>query len=358
MKEPETVLFETSPFGVIDAMVEQDDRAAYLYLHSRQIPSFGTKALWIRNLIRGPLVLSDEDMQMGIPPVLPRTYCSDLDGGQRLQEERLKLIWFEECNGVALLEDDDIIGIIPPWSGFDGFHGYARDCRTENQICWPLPQKAHLTTRIRRASQYWALWESNQPFRTEQPRLIGALEPYLGAADRYFSINGNQWPPRGLQQFKNEHGSTLSSIGMSLCSMPNVELSVDNPAAIRRVELAFQWPTDDLAVMESCGPWLSGASSYPWRHLTWLGHGHTFPLLDDVRQKVGEEYVAAALIDNRVLKNAIDLGAFHDDPINLIWFVLIRQTELEQIQADNENGFENVFEQLVREDRLPKLQLP
>ncbi len=354
MSEPETVLFETSPFGMIDALVEQDHRTAYLYLHSKQNPSFGTKAVWIRNLIRGPLIFSDEDLQMGIPPVLPRTYCSQPDGGEPLVSERIKLIWFEEGNGVALLEDDDMIAIIPPWSGFDGFHGYARDCRTENQVCWPLPQQTHLTTRIRRAAQYWELWESNNPFQSEQPRLIAQLESHLGTTGRYFSIDGNQWPPRGLQFFEQHGRITMSSIGLSLCSMPNVELSVDNPAAIRRIELAMQIDAGDQNAAETCGKWLSSAASYPWRHMTWLGHRHTFPLSDDVRQCIGHQFVAAVLIDNQFLENAIRFDAFYGDPVNLIWMVPIRQNELDMIQkSEEENGFESVFEQLKNEHRLP-----
>ena len=352
--EPETVLFESSPFGTVDAIVEQDHRAAYLYLHSRQIPSFGTRAIWIRNLMRGPLILSEEDLQLGIPPVLPRTYCSHPDGEAPLKSDRVQLIWFEEGNGVALLEDDDVIAIIPPWSGFDGFHGYARDCRTENQICWPLPQQNHLTTRIRRAAQYWEMWESNNPFQSQQPKMISNFSSYLGNKTRYFSIDGNQWPPKGLQCFEQDRLTTLTSIGMSLCSMPNVELSVDNPGAIRRAELAIQLKEPSNETIEECGSWISGAAAYPWRTLTWLGHRHTFPLSDGMRASLGNEFDSVVFVANDILDNPIEIESFYGDPVNLLWMIPIRESESNLIQkSGEENGFESVFEKLTEENRLP-----
>lgn len=46
----EPLLCEVSPNGNIQAIVEQDDRVAYFYLHGAPDTEFGVRACWIRNL--------------------------------------------------------------------------------------------------------------------------------------------------------------------------------------------------------------------------------------------------------------------------------------------------------------------
>ena len=67
------LLFETSPYGNIDAIVQHDGRAVYFYLNG--VEPFGTRACWVRNLQAGPLVLNEDEMQQGLPPMLPKTHC-------------------------------------------------------------------------------------------------------------------------------------------------------------------------------------------------------------------------------------------------------------------------------------------
>ena len=131
------LLFETSPYGNLDAIVEHDTRAVYLYLSSqgRADSKFGTRACWVRNLVPGPYVINEDEMKQGIPPVLPRTHCKYSDSRPVPDAERLQIVWFEEGNGIALVETSETgeqttLAVIPPWSGLDGFHGYANE--------WPL----------------------------------------------------------------------------------------------------------------------------------------------------------------------------------------------------------------------------
>ena len=59
--EPEVLLFQTSPLGNLDGIVQRDDETVYFYLHERQQEHaagvFGMRAVWVQNLVRGPLVL-------------------------------------------------------------------------------------------------------------------------------------------------------------------------------------------------------------------------------------------------------------------------------------------------------------
>jgi hypothetical protein len=66
MSDSELVLSEVSPNGNVQAIVEQDDRVAYFYLHGPRDSNFGMKARWIRNLAAAPAELDVEGLKAGI----------------------------------------------------------------------------------------------------------------------------------------------------------------------------------------------------------------------------------------------------------------------------------------------------
>jgi hypothetical protein len=347
--EPETLLFETSPHGTLDSMVQQDGRTVYLYLHSPKNPEFGTRAVWVRNLIKGPLVLSDADLQMGIAPVLPRTWSAEPAGSPLPDVDQLRLIWFEEGNGVALLEGDEVLAIIPPWSGLENFHGYARDCRLENSICWPMPQQRHLTMRIRRAENYWRSWETGNPFRKLQEDLLAAYGTRFGEAGKYFAIDSGHWPPKAIQCFQKGGLLTALTVGVCVRSMPNVELAMENPSIARRVEFGIQLNIGEMdANAESILEWMSRITNYPWHRLTWFGHGHTSAL----PAAILPEYAGVFYFQDQQGNSALDLGTFEGDPINLLWMVPIDDEELKSIVEKTTSAVE--FSDLLRkQNRLP-----
>lgn len=274
----ETVLFEHSPLGNLDAIVEQDGRVVYFYLSGPD--PFGVRACWVRNLVPGPLALSQSDLEQGLPPVLPRLHCQTNQPGVAPQADELEVVWFTEGNGAALLERGELLAVLPPWSGLEGFHGYARDCASENEICWPLPDTATLKQRIQLAQQHWELWRSGAPFSQLQPQQLAGYAERFGASFKYFSIDGQKFPPRGLAAFRDDEATTLATVGMSLLPQPNVELAVENPVLQRRVELALRIPHiegDKLSeerLMGLAGQ-LGGLAAAPWRSWTWFGQQHT-----------------------------------------------------------------------------------
>ena len=101
--DPENLLFETSPYGNLDAIVEHDERAVFFYLsgQGRADDKFGTRACWVRNLVPGPYVINEDEMKQGIPPALPRTHCKYSDGRAAPTTDQLEIVWFEEGNGAA-----------------------------------------------------------------------------------------------------------------------------------------------------------------------------------------------------------------------------------------------------------------
>ncbi len=270
----EILLHAVSPFENLEAVVEADGRTVYLYLSGG--PEFGTRAVWVRNLVPAPLVFNEDDMRQGLAPVLPRVHLSNPAPQPTPAAEQLSIVWFAEGNGVALFEGEELLAVIPPWSGLSGFHGYARDCAAVNEVCWPLPGEPHLRERIEFSRRYWQEWNQDSPFRRWQPQLLAHYERAFGPLKTYFNINGEHFPPRGLGVFSSDRGLTLATVGMSLCLQPMAEMCVETPGAFRRVELLTRLESGvEGRQIEMVARRMSSLAGLPWREWTWLGDNHT-----------------------------------------------------------------------------------
>lgn len=340
----QNLLFETSPYGNVDAIVEHDQRVVYFYLRTRG-PAAGrtpTRACWVRNLTTGPLVINRRELEQGIPTLLPRTHCVHQTPQPLPFPERLRIVWFEEGNGAALLEDNQLIAVIPPWSGSDGFHGYATECGSESPVAWPLPAPAAETLgrRIEAAADFWEQFqETPSPFARRQQELLDTYRQRFAADGDYFAIDGGQFPPRGMLQLDDGQRWTLLTVGMSLVPQPNVELSVDQPAWHRRVELGFQSPTPvDDALREAIRNRLAAIAAYPWRESAWLGHGHTIAWLPNGAPGDTSHPVALLVADSFLSEKSaakarrLPLPDFRSDPTNLLWLLPISAREQQLLQ--------------------------
>lgn len=331
----ETLLFERSPFDNLDAIVEQDGRVVYLYLSGSE--EFGVRACWVRNLVPGPLALSQAELQQGLPPVLPRLHCHANQPGPVPQAEALRVVWFTEGNGVALFEGDALLAVIPPWSGTSGFHGYARDCASENEICWPMPEIGALQERIALAKQTWETWSTGTPFAQLQPLQLARYAERFGPSSKYFAIDGQKFPPRGLGVFRSESATTLATVGMSLLPQPNVEMAVEDARLKRRIELALRVPDRagqpaDEAELLRLASHLSGLASVPWKRWTWFGQQHTceFDFSPERKQAVfvrAESWLQSARADDWGLPPAFN------EPASLLFVAPLTAAEFALVQS-------------------------
>ncbi|MEZ6094261.1 MAG: suppressor of fused domain protein [Pirellulaceae bacterium] len=323
--ESDILLFQKSPYGNIDAVVESDGRTVYLYLQGDE--AFGMRACWVRNLIRGPLDFNRDELQAGLAPILPRIHTVNPEPQNKPTPEDLELVWFAEGNGAALLERGEILAVIPPWSGMDGFHGYAAECQSENSVCWPMPSNAALGKRIELAREFWNSWSNGQIFKDHQPKIICALEQRFGLHQKYFSIDGGSFPLRGLARFHVGSRIILSTVGMSLCPQPIVEMHSDDPVTKRRVELAISLPAETESVWESAAQQLSGLAAMPWRQWTFLDAGHTCAWNDPT---MGEVKAGICMDVEQV---DWELPSISDEPVRLLWIVPLGQPAWNSVQA-------------------------
>jgi len=307
--DPVTMLFQPSPLGNLDAIVPE--------------------------------------MQQGLPLLLPRTHTLAREGTALPNADRLAVVWFEEGNGAALILQDDqqqtekVLAVIPPWSGQEGFHGYAAECAVENEVCWPLPAHEALTKRMSQANAFWKTFQQkDNPFTLLQKSQLGsyrqrflALESAseIGVGDKvdgesYFSIDGGKFPPRGLVQYDLDDSIVIVTVGMSLLPQPMVELATEQPSQFRRVELGVRLPKDsvDETRLTKARNNVSQLAAYPWRNFSWIGAGHTCNFVD-----VRDGCDNALLVQDDFVRSEVEqpLGDFRADPVNLLWLLPVQQAE-------------------------------
>jgi len=126
---------EFSPLCNIQAFVEEYDNCEYFYLWNFPGEEYSSiRSCWIRNYARAPEKLNLNDMGEGNAPMLPEEFCSHPEGADKLQPKHLSIVWFEECDSAALYYFNELLCIIPGWSGMGKdykYPGYARDCIKE-----------------------------------------------------------------------------------------------------------------------------------------------------------------------------------------------------------------------------------
>jgi hypothetical protein len=320
----ETLLEEVNPNGNIQAVVESDDHACYFYLFAAPDTHLGMKSVWVRNHMGAPEALETERMRSGSPSRNPARHCRDTSGRPAPAAEDLRVVWLPEGNGAALYERDEILAIIPPWSGTKGFHGYARDNVGEGPVAWELGPNNVLFERFNRAQSYWKKWDDKEFWPSVQSSQISQLEEIFGSHTNCYAIDGGQWPPKAMMRFAWKGRTVLVTVGVALRPQPNVEMATEAPDRLRRIELGAVLPGSwSEEAVQRIGRYISGQCNLPWSNYTWLGPGHT--LSCDSWQN--QHHTMALLQQEHSGAPRVALESVLGDPVNVLWFVPISAEE-------------------------------
>ena len=320
----EVLLEEVGPNGNIQAVVEADEDVCYFYLFGDEGTNFGVRSVWVRNHSAAPDFLSITRLTSGVAPKNPGVYCRHPQGLPAPRSGQLRVVWLPAGDGAALYEGGEVVAIVPPCSGTNGFHGYARDCIGEGPLAWEITSDNALIGRFREAGSYWQQWESADMWPSVQEMLLSSIEQTFGDHSNYYAIDGGQWPPKAIVRIPRPDGVVLVTIGVSVRPQPRVEMFTEQPELLRRIELGVVLParwTDDA--VKRFASYMSGQSGLPWNRYSWLGSGHTIPC--DSWENASFSF--ALLQPSHPAVPTPTLEPLFGDPINILWFVPISAAE-------------------------------
>jgi hypothetical protein len=265
---------------------------------------------------------------------MPIGHTRHAGGRPPFDPRALRALWFEEGDGVAVMESGQLLAVIPGWSQIGrGMPGYSRDAIGQTPFAWSLDDAMDgLGTRADRASAFWRWRQREESWSSFQRSMLGHLLGRLGPAGRYWDVGGGKQPPVGVSErppAPQRPYTVLSTLGMCCQRMPGIEQVMLEPSPRSRVELALAttMPSQQAARVFL---WLG---QYPWRAVTWFGDGHTvrwyhepgtFPL--------GGGYDAVLLLadpSGLLGPEAPDLSGFTfgTDPVRWLWVIPITERD-------------------------------
>src|ERR1700733_11514078 len=131
-----TLLDSVNPYGPRRLTVEFDGTTTAAYLRDETTVIAAT---WIANHVRAPRTTDPERINAGQAPVMPAGRTRHPRGRPPLDPANLQALWFEEGDGVALLERGTLLAVIPGWADSSrGMPGYSRDVIGQTPFAWAL----------------------------------------------------------------------------------------------------------------------------------------------------------------------------------------------------------------------------
>ena len=280
-QETRVLISDTSPYGSRVLEVESDRVATAAYL--RTADGRTVAATWVANHQDAPLRPDLARLNAGLVPAMPAGHTKHPGGRPAPDPRALEVVWFEEGDGAALLEDGQPLAVIPGWSDMDrGLPGYSREAVGRGPFAFALDDEIdHLGPRIQQARAFWEWRRGTGAWEGFQQSLLGHLLGRLGPGGYYWHDVGREWRKRsaGRPRAAGEHPivgvserparddrpyRVLSTVGMSCQRMPTVELYEENVGEHARIELAVA-TTLPAQRAGSILPWLA---QYPWRAVT------------------------------------------------------------------------------------------
>jgi hypothetical protein len=349
---PVTLLESLSPYGSRKVTVEYDGLTTAAYLHD---DSTAISATWIANHQPAPETTDQARLDAGRAPLMPAARTKYPDGRPPLQAGTLEALWFEEGDGVAILEQGRPLAVIAGWSDAGrGMPGYSSDVIGQTPFGWSLDDAMEsLAPRLERARAYWRWRESATGWEQFQQALFGHLKPRLGAGGHYWDASPGHQPQTGVTErpaTPHRPYTILSTVGMSCQRMPVVEQVLDDPSGYARIELALA-TTLPSAQAARVFLWLA---TYPWRAVTWFGPGHSVRWYGEPAAfPLGSGFGSVLLLDSPGAlagPEAPDLSGFtfNSDPVRWLWVVPISEADR---QLAKEHGSASLVGRLAEQQR-------
>ncbi len=194
MTEIDVLLDEISPYQSRRVVVECDSHttAAYL-LDARErirVP------VWLANHEAAPRESASGGLHRGQAPLMPEAHTKHPQGRPRFDPATLRAVWFEEGDGVALVDEEGLLAVIPGWAEADsGLPGYAREAIGRSAYAWELDSvRDQLWPRVVHAEAYWDWRRASGAWRSVQRTVLSHLNRRVGEPGHYWDVSDGHPP--------------------------------------------------------------------------------------------------------------------------------------------------------------------
>ena len=258
------------------AILDSSNECIYLYSNPHA-DNLEMKTMWIANTVSKETSENSikNDMQNGLQPYIPVKFCSEKGIiSDYTNKEDWRLQWGLDQNSIAVFFKEELIAVLPEWSGYNGFSGYSAGVTCETPMAWPLSSENQQIKRINEEAEFLNSWDDDSWPRIQEA-LLKTYDGFMSANNRYFSADGGKWPPLGLNYCSDDNLHFWSTVGMSILPMPCFGMNRDDTDRFRRIELAMLVKSEKETM--SLGSYLSAQATYPWYFGTHFDHGHTIP---------------------------------------------------------------------------------
>lgn len=321
-----------------NAIVEKTENCYYFYIFYPIREDIKVKMCWVCNRKKAPDKVNTDDMGNGKTPLMPAEFVAHDLNGIELDEEKLSVVWFEEGDSAALLCGDDILAVIPAWSGYKGFHGYAKYAKGTGPFAWELTGALEtMKLRVNKARSIWHSFMNPENMTswmfTQHERALKFLvnhENDYNITNKYDKkINDGPFgfPPKVVASGTRDGVVYGVTAGLSLVGMPDVDFHVEgNPDDTKRMELGFAAVEQFRQICQPMYANLSMYSRIPWDQFTFLAHGHTVPFNNM------KGFAAVLFVNPRFVQDleSPEYSDFFDGTkVNMLWVVPITPQEYE-----------------------------
>lgn len=323
---PDVLMQQTSPYGTRRASVLQGDGDLYLYLEDLVGPSPQTvSAVWIANHVEAPtdvLAISPP----GTPARMAASGTAHPDGCPPLASDAA-LVWFEEGDGIALVDGDGLIAAVPGWAGRDGFYGYSRYAVGRSSLAWEAGGEAlrALEHKVTESRDFWA-WRLDRSWPEIRATGLAHLEDRIGRQEAVWPVGEDPFPEliATRHHLSEQDVWITATTGLSAQRMAGVEEYLDESDAAARIELVIARSSPDQAGPEV----LAALATVPFGRCTWLGEGHTIGGTIGAYPGFGNDKAAILLTEHPPVGDGPeppDLSGLtrRSSPVHYLWALLI-----------------------------------
>jgi hypothetical protein len=173
-----------------------------------------------------------------------------------------------------------------------------------------------------------------------QPELLAKYDELFGPSDKYYAIDGENWPPKGLYLKRGEVKTILLTVAVSLRPQPQVEMYFENREEVNRIELGLMFNTAlDQVQLDKIASSVSGVASIPWDNITFLAEGHTVNF-DGFESK---GFNAAILTQEVKAFPEVDIPDYRGSKPKVYWLIPITNEERKYVM---EKGSTKLIEKM------------